>query len=388
MQYRRLGKTDLMVSCIGFGGIPIMRVPRTQAVGAINRAIDLGVNFIETARGYRDSEEKIGEVMKTHPGRAGRDEVILASKAHAGVGDAIRKDLEKSLRTLHTEEIDLYQIWDVETQERSRGYSHWDDVRASSGALDTLKKARDEGLIRHIGISTHAPSSMMKEVIKCGEFETIQVVYNCINDHTFHRGEARPDGAIVREEIIPLAAEHDVGVIIMKPLAGGILSGPSEKLKFLQPARSGPARPGKKEIKTTAAGALRFVLANKGVAVALVGMTSVKEVEENVAVGEMAEKFTPEEEKLLLEEAARLGTGFCRGCRYCQSCPQGIRIPDIFRFYIYSTLYGLEEWAKEQYAALEVKVEACEECGECEEKCPYHLPTREKLKEAAEVLKG
>ena len=368
----------MKVSLIGFGGIPIMRVPKARAVRALNRAIDLGVNFIETARGYKDSEEKIGEVMKTR-----RDEVILASKAHAGVGDAIRKDLEESLRTLRTEKIDLYQIHDVETEERYRGYSHWDDAMAPGGALHTLKKARDEGLIRHIGISTHAPSTMMKEAINCGEFETIQMVYNCINDHTFHRGEERPDGVIVREEIIPLAVEHDVGVIIMKPLAGGILSGPSEKLKFLQ-----PARPGKKEIKTTAAGALRFVLANKGVSVALVGMASVKEVEEDVAVGDMAEEFTPEEESLLLEEAARLGTGFCRGCRYCQPCPEGIRIPDIFRFYTYYTLYGLEEWAKEQYAALEVKVEACVECGECEEKCPYNLPTREKLKEAAEVLKG
>ena len=194
------------------------------------------------------------------------------------------------------------------------------------------------------------------------EFEAIMLSYNVLNDE------------LVDEEILPLAKENDLGVIVMKPLAGGALTA--------KPDDSGSGAVGAEGVGITATQALRFVLANDAVTVAIPGMTNIGELEENVAVGESFRGLTEEEKAELREAAEVLGKDFCRGCGYCQPCPQGVRIPIILRHAGYYSRYGLVDWAKGRYRMVEVKADACIECGKCEEKCPYDLPIIEKLKEA------
>lgn len=331
MQYRRLGRTGLQVSCIGLGGIPIQRVDQAEAVRVVRSALDNGINFIDTARGYTDSEEKIGQALKG----VKREEVILATKATSRSAEGILGDVDKSLGLLGVEYIDLYQMHNVKTEEELKR------VTGPGGALEGLKKAQRQGKIRYIGVSSHTRENLEK-MIPMGIIDTIQVPFNAVEKDTADR-------------LFPLAQQHDVGFIAMKPLAGGAL--------------------------THAQAALDFIL-KYPVSVAIPGMDSGEQVEANAQVGAAGFQL-PESEKAALEvEVVQLGNAFCRRCGYCQPCPQGIDIPSIFVFDGYWVRYGLKQWAIDRYRALSKHASDCEECGECEEKCPYDLPIREMLKQA------
>jgi predicted aldo/keto reductase-like oxidoreductase len=188
------------------------------------------------------------------------------------------------------------------------------------------------------------------------------VSYNILNDE------------LVDERIMPLAKSHDVGVIAMKPLAGGALAAPPLELRL------GADTP------ITAEQALKFVLANDSVDVVIPGMMRVREVEENARVGETFGSMTEDDREKLIKAAEFLGKDFCRSCGYCQPCPQDIRIPIILRHLAYYKNYGLRDWAKGRYGMVEVKADSCAECGQCVEKCPYDLDVPEMLKEAQALL--
>lgn len=334
MRYRTLGRTGLKVSEIGFGGIPIQRISGQEAAVVINRAIDLGINFFDTARGYTDSEEKLGAVLRER-----RDEVIIATKSMARTKEEMAADIQKSLETMGVDYIDLYQMHNVKNRELL------EKVLGEDGALAALKEAKEKGLIRHIGVTGHLKSYLI-EMMKTCEVETVQFPFNPVES----------DGV---RELLETAKKTDTGVIVMKPLAGGA---------FKNPVLS-----------------LRYILEHP-VSVVIPGMDSVEQVEENAAVGNNPLQLSPEERKILEEEVARLGSTFCRRCEYCQPCPQGIDIPMVFLLDGYHQRYDLKEWARQRYEGMKVKPDACQECGECEEKCPYSLPIRRMLKEAAARL--
>ncbi len=373
MQHRILGRTGLRVSVIGFGGIPIWGsasvfeygcVDEETAIKVINRALDLGVNFIDTARVYGESEVRIGKVMRER-----RRECYLASKVMERGYQVALREVEKSLSNLQTDYIDLYQLHyvnDTGTLER---------LMARDGALRALKEKKGEGKIGFIGITGHDIRLLIK-AIGTGEFDTIQVPYNLNN-----LGAAR--------ELFPLARKENIGVIVMKPLAGGVLVPPMEmiaKLGDKDRALIGEVQKG--GFPTTAMAAIRFVIDQEAVSTVIPGMGSIKNVEEDVAVGQAVKPLPKALKAELLEEAAKLGRGFCRSCGYCLPCSREISIPDIFRFEGYYTRYGLKQWAREQYAELPVKAESCEECGDCLPRCPYHIPIIERLKKAAKTLSG
>ncbi|MGI6604733.1 MAG: aldo/keto reductase [Firmicutes bacterium] len=330
MEKRRLGRTGLKVSLIGMGGIPIQRVGREDAKAVVSAAIAAGINFFDSARGYTDSEEKFGLALGLQ-----RDDIYVATKSMARGRDEMARDIDASLHNFKRDYVDLYQLHNVRTKEELKR------VLAPDGALAALRAAQLEGKVRHVGITGHI-MEVLVEAVQTGEFETIQFPFNA----------AELEGA---ERLLPLAEKHDLGVIVMKPLAGGAL----------RPAHL----------------ALRFLL-DFPVSTIIPGMDSVAQIEENTALAEKFVPLTDEERNELQTEIARLGNRFCRRCEYCQPCPQGIAIPTIFTFDGYWSRYGLKEWAAERYWALNVQADACVECGECERRCPYNLPVRDLLKEA------
>ncbi|HHW28051.1 MAG TPA: aldo/keto reductase [Syntrophomonadaceae bacterium] len=334
MEYRRLGKTDLKVSVIGFGGIPVQRIDTASAEKVVKRAVELGINFFDTARAYTDSEEKLGLALKKH-----RDQVIIATKSMARDKKSMAEDIDKSLRTMGVDYIDLYQMHNVKDKETL------EQVLGADGALAALIEAKEKGKIRHIGVTGHI-KAMLLEILKTEEIETVQFPFNPVET----------DGA---KDVIDLAGKMDAGIIVMKPLAGGAL--------------------------TNAKLSLRYILEHP-VSVAIPGMDSLEQVEENAAVGNERKPLTDQEQEELAQLVEKLGTSFCRRCEYCLPCQQGIDIPSVFLFDGYYTRYDLKDWAIGRYQALKVKADSCVECGECEERCPYNLPIREMLKDAARRL--
>ena len=336
LQERPLGRTGLVVKRVGFGGIPIQRIPEDEAILAVRKAYEIGINFFDTASAYTTSEARIGEALE-----GVRDEVFIATKSTRRDKEGILEDIETSLRNLRTDYIDLYQLHFVSKREV------WERVRGSDGALEGLLEVKDEGKINHLGITSHDPELMM-EVLREGIFETVMIPYNYLTQ--------RPaDG------LLPLCAELGVGTIVMKPFGGGAL--------------------------TNVRSALRYVLGNGDVDIAIPGMMSAAEIEENVAVGSGSFTLSQEDLRLIEEDRKQLGDQFCRACDYCQPCPQGIPISFVLR--TEDQFLRLTGWTPRLLRRIpesEAKVASCQRCGQCEEKCPYELPIMDLLPEKMDTL--
>jgi len=367
MQKRRLGRTDLMVSIVGFGGIPIIARPRAEAVKVVRRCYDLGINYFDTARAYGDGEEKIGEALKDV-----RDEVIIATKTHQRTREeAARAGIGHSLRNLQTNRIDLVQLHGIDDEETLQ------KAISSDGSLSALKEARSKGVIDFIGITGHNPYVLSK-AIETGEFDTVLVTFNVMDRRA-------------AETLIPLARELNIGTIIMKALGGcgGPLEFPQREARFLGkpeldwPNASEFVNHFGSDGMERAMRSLRFVLAHD-IDTVIPGLRSVEEAQLAVEVAEGFKELSEEDKRLY-----RLGElppePFCRECGLC-SCPEGIRIQTILRWDHYYTFYGIKNWTREQYAKLNTKVKMCTNCKECEKKCPYNLPVVNMLKDAEKRL--
>jgi len=334
LDYNDLGKTGLKVSRVGFGGIPVQRNSPEEAAGIIGRALELGVNFIDSARAYTDSETKIGRAI-----RGKRDKVILATKSMARTEADMRQEIETSLREFGTDYIDLYQCHNVRDNESL------DKIVGPGGAYTALEEARRAGKIGHIGITSHR-TPILVEAMRTAMFETVQFPFNFM--------EREPE-----KEFLGLAQENGLGIIIMKPLAGGAIRHVAPALKFI----------------------LGF-----NISTVIPGMDSLEQVDANVAAAAAGAVLSPGEMALLEEEAGQLGQTFCRRCEYCMPCPAGVQIPIIFICDGYYERYGLPDWAKDKYRDMSVHADACQDCAQCEERCPYGLPIRQMLARAHEHL--
>jgi len=317
----------------------------------LNQAIDRGINFIDTADCYGNSEEKIGNALG-----ARRKEFYLSTKIDERDGSGVKKKLERCLRRLKTDWIDLVLFHDV------RGYEY--DKIFNSGGIEALEEAKREGKILEIGISIHHSLSMMRKSTESGKFSALMVAYSAFDeDH-------------LAADILPMAYKMGMGLIAMKPLAGGRLA---ERLSYRKDKKF-HSRDSLAQI------CLRYVLSNPNITCAIPGMMKLNELNENLQVGRYPTELSLEEIKMLMEYVGDAGKGFCRNCGYCLPCPEGIPIPDIFRFESYYERYGLKDWATEQYRSLEVKSNACSNCEQCIELCPYDVPIPKRLKNAHETL--
>ena len=331
---RYFGKTGMKIKRVGFGGIPIQRISQEDTNKVIDELEKCGVNFIDTARGYTVSEEYLGNALK---GR--REKFYIATKSMSRDYESMKRDIEISLKNLQTDYIDLYQMHNVKPAE-------YDTLFGEDKAYRALLEAKEQGKIKHIGITSHGLETVEKAV-ESDKFETIQVPYNIVENQA--------------DEVFKRAYEKGVGTIVMKPLAGGAIDDGTLAMKYL--------------------------LSREYIDVAIPGMDSPQQVIENTDVLQNYE-LTEEDNKKIAKIKSELGTNFCRRCEYCLPCPKGINIPQNFLLEGYYNRYNLKDWAVDRYRGLAENERAsnCIECGACQKKCPYELPIIDMLKKVVDTL--
>lgn len=373
MKYRSFGSTGEKVSPLGFG---CMRLPEVQingewyineelALPLLYKAFEEGINYFDSAPYYchSNSEYAMGKALKSV-----RDKVLLTSKLPLEVVEKssdFRSTLEKSLKKADTDYLDFYHFWGI-----------------NKGSLEVIRKhelfreamkAKEEGLIRHICFSFHDKAEHMIDIINEGEgvLESVLCQYNLLD-----RGN---------EASIAYAKSKGLGVVAMGPVAGGRLSAPTELYKKLTG----------KESTATYELALRFVLGNEDISIALSGMENEDMLNKNLEVANLETYMAKQEWDQVtaaLEQVKKFSELYCTGCNYCQPCPVNINIPRIFNLYTYHNVYGLTAAAKKELdeykgnAQNGAMPEACIDCGACEEKCPQHLKIRSELSRVVSIL--
>lgn len=320
-----LGKTGLEVKRLGLGGIPIQRVDESEAVKTVRHAVECGVDFIDTARAYTTSEEVIGKALVQTS-----KQVVIATKSHARTADGIRKDIDISLKNLRREHIDIYQCHYVKDEE------DYKKIIGQGGALEGMYKARDEGLIGHIGFSTHS-LDLADRILDDDVFETVMVCFSFLEP-------------TAKNKVIPKAIQKNVAVITMKPFSGGAIDNPRL--------------------------ALKYVLSQSGI-LPIPGVETQDLFDENWAVFSGDHQLTPAERQAIDDLRNRYDKSFCRRCDYCQPCTENIPIQIVLGIRYAVKRFGdgflLTDWGKDAVN----KARNCTECGECAARCPYELPIPE-----------
>ena len=333
MEKVRFGRTGLMVSRLAFGGIPLQRLSPADASRLVRDVIDLGINFIDTAHGYTNSEEKIGEAIKGIP----REELIIATKSPAMDKATLNEHLEFSFRRLGVDYVDIYQLHNINTRAK------YDAMFAPGGSMEGLTEAIAAGKVRFPAFTSHS-LDMAIEIMQTDRFDSVQLAFNYIEN-------AAADVAL------PLARKLDMGFIAMKPLGGGLF--------------------------TDAALAFRYLGQFAGI-VPDPGIETIEEMRELIGIVAQNEPFSAQDEARVAQARAELGSSWCRRCDYCQPCPQGINISlalgaqSVFkRMPVQRALSFLEPAMS--------KAGNCRDCNACLQRCPYHLNIPALIKEGQKL---
>lgn len=371
MKYNKFGNTGEMISALGFG---CMRLPEYEKDGKwyldedectemLMHAYHNGVNYFDSAYYYSHSnnEAMMGKALSKVRGN-----VKMTTKLPMELIEKpsdYRRILEESLTRMGTDYVDYYHFWSLNRE-------FFDEKILKHNLLEEAQKAKEEGLIRHISFSFHDVPETIKYIIDTAQImETMLVQYNILDRRN--------------EEMIAYAAQKGLGVVVMGPVGGGRLSIPSDLYQRLT---------GKPAVATYEL-ALRFVMGNPNISCALSGMTSMDVIDKNVAIASSDNYLTGEEwEKIseANEQIKKFSDLYCTGCSYCQPCPANINIPQIFNLYTHHNVYGLTDFAREEYG-LYLKnggktLKDCQGCGFCERKCPQKLKIRQELARVEKIL--
>ena len=319
----RLGKTNLEVNKIGFGALPIQRRNMDDSIAILNRAYESGVDFYDTARFYTDSEEKLGKAFENV-----RSDIYLASKTAAETPEDFWNDLETSLKELRTDYLDLYQHHNISFCPKE------DDELAKA-----MIEAKEEGLINHIGITTHKVT-LAHEALDSGLYETLQYPFSYLSGKE-------------ELELVEKCRKLDVGFIAMKAMGGGLLKNAKASFAFMNQFSN---------------------------VLPIWGIQHMSELEE----------FLSYPQDLIIDDSLRqdiehdkeeLGDNFCRGCGYCMPCPEDINISLCARMSLWIRRFPTEPNMDERTQKIMEGTKDCIECYACVDKCPYELDIPRLLKE-------
>ncbi len=325
MKMVKLGKTGCTVSELGFGAIAIIKRSRQEAVETVRHAFARGINFFDTANGYGDSEEKLGEALAPV-----REKVIIATKTMARDAATAGAHIELSLKRLRTDHVDLIQLHNL---------AHPDvlaEVLKPGGAFEALKQAQAAGKARQVGFSAHSPQAAVM-ACESGLFATVQVPFNFVEE----------DGAA---KVFAAARKQGMGIIGMNP-GRGVRSGRTSASLLREHPEEVPIRG-----------------------------SNQAELDEILGLYARPNQVTVLMRAEMARIKAELGNRFCRRCGYCQPCPQGVNVPMTLLF------KSIEARYEPSYAVNLAKgwmkgAKECLQCGECLPKCPYHLPVPDLLAE-------
>lgn len=325
METVTLGKTGIEVSKNGFGALPIQRIEKKDAVYLLQKAFYHGINYFDTARGYTDSEEKVGAAFSYI-----RDKIIISTKTTAQNADDFWKDLETSLSLLQTDYIDIYQFHNP---------SFCPKPEDGTGLYEAALKAKEQGKIRHIGITNHR-LAVAKEAIASGLYETMQFPFCYL--------------ATEQDlEIVDLCKKENMGFIAMKALSGGLITDSALAYAYLSQFDH---------------------------VVPIWGVQRERELDEFLSYQKQPPVLTEEMKARIEADKIELAGEFCRGCGYCMPCPAGIEINNCARMSLMLRRAPQQEFLTPEWQEKMKKIEGCLSCGKCKSKCPYELDTPELLK--------
>ena len=331
METVRLGRTGLIVTKNGFGALPVQRVGMEEACRILRKAYDNGINYFDTARAYTDSEEKIGMALSDV-----RENIIISTKTTATTVEGFWKDLNTSLTLMKTDYVDVYQFHNATFVPRPGD---------GTGLYEAMLEAKEKGMIRHIGITSHR-LPIAEEAVKSGLYETLQFPFSYLADEK-------------EEALVRLCEELDVGFICMKALAGGLITRSDVAYAYLVQYPVAP----------------------------IWGIQRESELDEFLSYNDAPPAMTAERKAYIEKERMELVGDFCRACGYCMPCPVGIEINTCARMNLLLHRAPVASYVSEQGQATMKKIEECLHCNKCSSKCPYGLDTPALLQKNYEQYK-
>lgn len=329
MEKIRLGRTDLFVGRVGFGALPIQRISHHEAALLLKKAYFNGINFFDTARGYTDSEEKIGNALS-----GVRKEIYIATKSNPADKKEFFQNLETSLAKLKTDYIDIYQLHNPNVLP---------DPENPDSLYGAMQEAKKKGMIRFIGISNHRLNTAL-EAVRSGLYDTVQFPLCTISSDK--------DLSLIEE-----CSRMDVGVIAMKALSGGLL--------------------------TDAASAFTFLRQYDNL-VPIWGIQRESELDEFLSLEKNPPEFDDKMKKIIKKDRTELSGSFCRACGYCMPCPEGIPINMAARMPIILDRMPYRQFMEDSWKQQMELIKKCKDCGHCKKHCPYDLDTPALLKKSLE----
>ncbi len=320
-----LGKSGLKVPKNGFGALPIQRISKNDTIHLVQKALDNGMYYFDTARFYTDSEEKLGDALYDR-----RDRVIISTKTGATTVENFWKDLETSLRLLRTDHVELYQFHNPDFCPKPGD---------GTGLYEAMQEAVQQGKVLHIGITNHR-LAVAQEAIESGLYETLQFPFSYL--------------ASEKElALVEACKQHDMGFIAMKGLAGGLINHAATAYAYL--AQFPHVEP-------------------------IWGIQRECELDEFISFQKNPPVMTDEMLARIEKDRKELSGDFCRGCGYCQPCPAGIEIESCNRMYLFLRRAPYSVYLTEEFNEKMQQVEHCLNCGQCKSKCPYGLDIPNLLK--------
>jgi len=360
MLYREYGQTGKKVSLLGFGGMRFAHIDdHDECVRVMTAAAEGGVNYFDTAPGYFETKSETVFGKGFAELRRRKIPYYCATKTFASGPDDIRREIEAQLKRMDIPAIDFYHIWCITSLENWRS-------RKQNGILQTFRKLKEEGLIRHICVSSHLIKDEIKELLmEQGEVEGVLFGYSLYNFQT-------------RQAAFDAIRKNKLGAVVMNPLGGGLIPQNPARFDFL-----------KRDGEEIVPAALRFLWDHPEISVTLVGFDTLQHVEQALAAIEDYKPRAEAELAALKENVLASLEGICTGCAYCDDCPQGIPIPKFMDAYNQKILSAPDtkdpigerlywHWNLERQIA-----NKCSACGQCEKACTQHINIIERLKEIA-----